>query len=45
VLAGVGGSMIPSVEEPIGENKIAATRRAIVRAAAAMQEANEQSVR
>jgi hypothetical protein len=45
VLAGVGGSMIPSVEEPIGENKIAATRRAIVRAAAAMQEANEQPVR
>jgi hypothetical protein len=34
--ASVGGSAMPWVEEPVGSNKEASARRAIVRAAAAM---------
>jgi hypothetical protein len=34
VFAGVGGAMKHSVEESVSDNKYAATRRAIVRAAA-----------
>ena len=43
VFVGVVGLMMPIAKEEIGDDKCAATRRAIVKAAAAMQEANETS--